>query len=100
MTGYSNGNFGPADNITREQLAVVMYRYAQMKGQDVSAQADLSQYQDAGSVSEFALTAMKWAVAEKILTGKYGQTVLEPQGNGLRAEYAAILMRYLEASGQ
>ena len=100
MTGYSNGNFGPADNITREQLAVVMYRYAQMKGQDVSAQADLSQYQDAGSVSEFALTAMKWAVAEKILTGKYGQTVLEPQGNGLRAEYAAILMRYLEVNGQ
>ena len=98
-TGYSNGYFGPADYVTREQMAVMMYRYAVMKGFDVTASADISQYEDAGRVSDFAETAMKWAVAEGIITGKYNQTQLDPQGTASRAECAVIIMRFMTANG-
>ena len=97
VTGYSNGYFGPADKINREQLAVMMYRYAVKKGYDVTASADFSQYLDAASVSEFAVKEMKWAVAEGIISGKYGQTRLDPQGNASRAECAIILTRFMKA---
>ena len=96
VTGYSNGRFGPADNINREQMAVMMFRYANYKQYDTSARADFSGYLDAGSVSGFAEEAMQWAVAEGIITGKYDQTMLEPQGNASRAECATIMMRFME----
>lgn len=96
VTGYSNGCFGPADNINREQMAVMMFRYANYKQYETSVRADFSGYLDAGSVSGFAKEAMQWAVAEGIITGKYGQTMLEPQGNASRAECATIMMRFME----
>lgn len=98
-TGYSNGYFGPADNITREQMAVMMQRYARYLGYAADAQTDISGYEDAGKVSEFAEEAMQWAVAEGIISGKYNQTQLDPQGNTSRAECAVIIMRFMQTYG-
>ena len=58
--------------------------------------ADFSKFSDAASVSAFADEAMRWAVGNRIITGKYGETVLDPQGNATRAECATIIMRFLE----
>lgn len=80
VTGYSNGNFDPADYINREQMALMMYRYAGYKGYDIFARADFSSYQDASNVSDLAQEAMQWAVGEGIITGKYHETQLDPQG--------------------
>ena len=96
ITGYSNGLFGPADLITREQLAVMMFRYAAYMGIDNSARAPIGGYLDADKVNEFAEDAIQWAVAEGILSGKYGQTQLDPQGTASRAECAVIIRRFME----
>lgn len=94
VEGYEDGTFGPADAITREQLVLMMYRYAASLGQDVSARADLSTYSDAGSVSGFAKEAMKWAVATGVIQGDQGR--INPQGKAIRAECATIIMRFME----
>ena len=97
ITGYSHsGNFGPADMITREQMAVMMYRYAKEKGYDIDKKADLSSYPDASSVSEFAKEAMKWCVEKEIIRGDNGR--LNPQGLASRAEAATILTRFLQTN--
>ncbi|MBR7082300.1 MAG: S-layer homology domain-containing protein [Oscillospiraceae bacterium] len=95
VTGYGDGKFGINDDITREQLAAIMYRYAKYKGYDVTKAADLSGYTDASGISEWALDAMKWAVAEELITGRTA-TTLAPKGNATRAEAAAILTRFIE----
>lgn len=96
ITGYENSKmFGPADILTREQMAVVMYRYAKYKGYDVSEKADLSNYKDASSVSAFAEEAMEWAVGTGIIVGKSDKTMLAPQETINRAECAVILTRFL-----
>lgn len=98
VTGYSNnGLFGPADQITREQMAVMMYRYAAYKKNDMEKKADLSVYKDAGLVSSFAQEAMEWAVGSGIITGKFQGTILDPQGETSRAECAIILTRFLKS---
>ena len=95
VLGYSDTEFAPGRNITREQLAAILFRYAQLKGYDTSKQADLGAYTDAGSVSEYALEAMRWAVAEGLISGKTA-TTLVPGGEATRAEAAMILMRFCE----
>ena len=99
VTGYSNGNFGPGDYINREQMAVMMYRYAQQKGYNTSTQTDISGYPDAAYVSDFAVEAMRWAVGTSIITGIDNGTRLNPQGNANRAECATIIMRFCERYG-
>ena len=95
ITGYGhNGMFGPADLITREQMAVIMYRYAKAQGYDVSTKADFSKFKDAGSVSGFAEEAMQWAVGTGIISGKDNGARLDPLGNASRAECATIIMRF------
>ena len=94
VLGYGNGNFGPFDHITREQAMTILYRYAQSKGLDVSAAGDLSGYTDMKDISDWALPAMKWAVAEGIMQGRTPTTTV-PQGTSTRAELAMILMRFL-----
>ena len=93
--GYGDGLFGPNDTITREQMAAILYRYAQYKGYDVTAAADLSGYSDAGSVSAWAQAAMQWANGAGLITGN-SATTLNPLGSATRAEVAAILMRFCE----
>lgn len=97
VTGYTNtGYFGPGDSITREQMAVMMYRYADMKGYDTTKQVNLSSFLDGNSVSSFAKQAMQWCVAEGLITGKYNGTIIDPQGNATRAECATIMNRFIE----
>lgn len=92
VTGYSATRFGPDDAVTREQLAVMLYRYASYAGENMEATADLSSYDDANAISIWAEEAMAWAVAAGILTGK-GAERLDPAGTATRAEFATILMR-------
>ena len=93
--GYDDATFGPNDPITREQMAAILYRYAQYKGYDVSAKADLNKFTDADEISNYALEALQWANAEGLINGK-GDGVLDPKGQATRAEAAAILMRFCE----
>lgn len=93
--GYGGGLFGPEDNITREQLAVILYRYAQAKGYDTASGADLSAYGDASDVSSWAIPAMQWACGAGIIGGTTA-TTLSPQGPATRAQVATILMRFIE----
>ena len=96
VTGYSNGMFGPADYITREQMATMLYRYAGYTGLDTSGHTELSAFKDSSSVSEFAKEGVTWAVNAKVITGKDAGTRLAPQEVTARAECAAILMRFME----
>ena len=95
VDGYGNGKFGPDDTITREQMAAILYRYASYKGYSVSDLANLTGYTDAASVSEWAATAMRWAVAEGLIEGT-SATTLSPSGDSTRAQVATILMRFCE----
>lgn len=95
VAGYGNGLFGPNDTVTREQMAVILYRYAQYKGYDTSASNSLNGYTDVGGVSSWALTAMQWANAEGLINGTSG-TTLSPTNGATRAEVAQILMRFCE----
>lgn len=99
VTGYSDGRFGPADYITREQMALMMYRFAGLYGYGDRISADLDRFEDAERVSAFAEEAMNWAVGNGIISGKYNGTVLDPQGNAARAECATIIMRFKERFG-
>ena len=94
VSGYTNGKFGPDDSITREQLAKVLYRYAEYKGYDVTASESLSSFKDASSVASYAKRYMEWAVAEGLIKGSSGN--LNPKGEATRAEIAAILKRFVE----
>lgn len=95
VAGYDSGLFGPADAITREQMAVILYRYAVYEGKEVSEHIALDRFADAEEVSGFAETAMEWAAAKQLIRGKDGGSRLDPQGQANRAECAAIIMRYM-----
>ena len=96
--GVDDGVFAPNDPVSREQLAAILYRYANLNGVDVSAQADLSVYPDGGSVSPWAQKSVSWAVAEGLISGTTSgdAVVLSPQGGATRAMVAAIMMRFVE----
>ena len=95
MSGYSSGLFGANDSITREQLALTLYRYAQRKGYDLNAAAEFSGFADRAAVSDWALPAMRWAVANGLISGK-SDGRLDAHGTATRAEVASILMRFCE----
>lgn len=88
--GYGNGLFGSNDNITREQLAVMLWRYA---GEPAATNKELH-FNDADEVSGYALDALLWAVENNIINGK-GGGILDPQGQATRAQVAQMLMNYL-----
>lgn len=105
FTGIVNGTsattFDPNGQITREQLAAILYRYTAKYAPDATGNAaSLAAYPDAGSVSAYARDAMAWAVGNGLITGiPYGKTdYLEPGGSATRAQVATILMRYEQAS--
>ena len=95
VTGYSSSQFGPNDKITREQMAAILYRYAAYKGYDVSQRADLSKYEDQGTISSYAVDSMAWANGEGLINGIDADT-LNPKGSAIRAQVAAILHRFCE----
>ena len=95
VDGYINGAFGINDAITREQAVTILHRYAKMKRLDISMSADLSSFSDMDDISDWALDAMKWAVALGIVQGRTATTTV-PQGTSTRAEVAMIFKRFIE----
>ncbi len=94
--GYGDNTFGPDKPITREQMAVMLYRYAQHKGYDTTQGGmAIREYADYGQISSYALEAMDWANATGIVSGT-SERLLSPQGQATRAQAAAMLMRFCE----
>lgn len=106
VSGYANGKYGVADNITREQMAQMLFAYARMKGYDISYTDGLiNQYGDSNKVSNWAKPAMNWAISKGIMSGKgsggdLSQYKLEPLGNTTRAECAAMLKNFMKVYGR
>lgn len=91
--GYDSGSFGTDDIVTRQDLAVILYRFSQHQGRDTSAAISLDDYTDATQVSSYAASAMKWACGEGLIQGTSSST-LSPRLGATRAQTATILMRY------
>ena len=100
VNGYADGTFQPDQTISREQMAAILYRYAQYKGCDVSVGEDTNilSYTDAAQVAEYAIPAFQWAVGAGIINGTTA-TTLSPKGSATRGQVAAILHRYCEWIG-
>ena len=94
VNGTGATTFSPNANVTREQMAAILYRYAQYKQYGTTASAGLNGFSDAAKVSAYAKTPLSWAVAEKLVNGSEGK--LLPTGNATRAQVAAILHRFVE----
>ena len=94
VTGTGSTSFSPDAKVTREQLAAILYRYAQYKKLDTDAGAKLDSFSDAGNVSDYASEALSWAVSEGLINGASGR--LMPKGDATRAQVAAILHRFVE----
>ena len=90
VNGYSASKFGPDDSITREQMAAILYRYAQYDNIDTDILSDA----DGASVTEYAVPAVKWACGAGLIQGSNGK--LMPSGSTTRAQAAAILKRFCE----
>lgn len=99
VAGYNDKEFGPNDSITREQLSAILYRYADFKGYDVTAKADLSKFTDYNKISSYAVDAVAWANAEGFVNGG-GNNLINPTGNAERAQAAAILHRFCNAMSE
>lgn len=94
VSGTSAAQFSPNQNVTREQMAAILYRYAQYKGQETgAADANLAGFADVNTVSSYAVPAMQWAVKNGLISGT-STTALSPNGSATRAQVATILMRY------
>ena len=94
VNGTSTTTFSPNANVTREQMAAILYRYAQYKKYNTAASSSLNGFTDQASVSGYATASLEWAVAEKLVNGSAGK--LMPTGNATRAQVAAILHRFVE----
>ena len=96
VNGYSAAQFAPGDPVTREQLALILYGYAQIRGYNTTQGGmSIREFSDYGAISDWALEAMDWAVNAGLLSGK-GNGVLDPAGTATRAEVAQILMNFCE----
>jgi len=95
VNGYGDDKFGPNDEITREQMAKIMFNYADYKKYDISARASLASFTDADKISSWASEEMKWAVASGLINGM-GDGTIAPQGDAERCQVAAIFMRFCE----
>jgi uncharacterized repeat protein (TIGR02543 family) len=93
VLGYGNGNYGPDDSITREQMAVILYRYAKYKGYDVSVgeETNILSFEDFSEVSEYAIPALQWACGAELIQGSGNK--LMPRDGAVRAQAAEIFTR-------
>lgn len=94
VSGYGNGNFGPDDPITREQMALIFMNYAKYKGYDTSARADLDKFTDVDKIATWSKDAMAWANAENLVLGD--GVNLDPTGKAERCQAAVIFQRFIE----
>ena len=97
VSGIGEGLFDPNGDITREQMALIMYRFAEYAGLDTDVSADIEGYPDVGRVHSYALTAMRWAVGVGILSGNkiYDEILLDPRSNATRAQVARLFMSFV-----
>ena len=96
FAGDGKDKFGPDDPITREQLAVIFYRYADYKGYDLTVKGNPDTFKDADKITDYAKkAAMQWAIGSGLMKEKSGN-LLDPQGTATRAEIAAMLHRFIE----
>ena len=95
FAGYGKDKFGPDDPITREQLAAIFYRYADYKGYDLTVKGNPDTFKDADKITDYAKTAMQWAVGSDLVKGKSG-ALLDPQDKATRAEIATMLHHFIE----
>jgi len=97
IKGYSEVEYAPEQDILREQIAAIMYRYAKYKGYDVSIgeNTNLLSYEDFDEISEYAVASMQWAVGSGMIKGRTEST-LNPEDYATRAEIAAMLHRFIE----
>lgn len=95
VSGYSDTAFGSNDSVTREQLAAMLWKYAQNRNADVSVgeNTNILSYQDAAEISEYAIPAIQWACGAGVMSGKTGG-YLDPTGTATRAEAAQMLMKF------
>ena len=98
VSGVGDGLFDPFSNVTRQQIAVILYNYAVRMGYDVSVSAELSQFSDVGAVASWGRSAISWAVGVEIINGRDG--ALAPDGDATRAEVAAMLHRFTIWTGK
>ena len=98
VLGVSADCFDPNGTLTREQMAVLLYRYAKLQEADTAATAELTAFPDGASVSAWAKDAMQWAVAAGLIRGtqEHDKLLLDPKGGSTRAQVAVILMRFQE----
>lgn len=96
VNGVGNNRFAPTDNITREQIATILYRYTQSLSAEMTEGAELTVFPDSDTVADFALEGLSWAVAEGLITGTAsgGVTTLSPKASATRAQLATIISRY------
>lgn len=97
VNGITENEFAPDSNITREQIATIMYRYAQYKGMDAVSLEENLHFTDTSEISEYAVSAMNWAVGKGLMKGK-STTTINPKDIATRAEIAAILQRFIETN--
>ena len=95
VSGISDTSFAPDEDISREQMAVIIYRYAKLKGYDVENTSELSQFADNKKISDWALEAFEWANAAELVNGT-SESSISPQDTATRAQVATILMRFCE----
>ena len=95
VTGITETEFGPNANITREQIATIMFRYAQYKGMNAITMEENLHFEDADEIFEYAITSMNWAVGTGLMNGRT-ETTINPKDNATRAEIATILQRFME----
>lgn len=94
VNGYNTGVFKPNTYVTREQLAVMINNYARYKGKNIDIETNIYKYEDSAKVSSYAKDGLRWAIANKVLSGKSNGTKIDPQGTATRAEAAAMLQNY------
>ncbi len=97
INGYNDGTFKPLKNITREEMAQMLYNFAKYKGIDVKSNADLSQFDDSNKISSYHKDALKWAVANGLISGKDNGKRVDPLGHATRAECSKMLLNGYKA---
>ena len=97
VNGVTENEFAPNANITREQIATIMFRYAQYKGMNAITMEENLHFDDADEIFEYAITSMNWAVGTGLMNGKT-ETTINPKDNATRAEIATILHRFMESN--
>ena len=95
VNGINQTQFAPSSDVSREQMAVIIYRFAKIMGYDVSDKADISTFADTNDISDFAFDAVAWANKKEIVNGTIDKT-LSPKDTATRAQVATILMRFCE----